>query len=104
MSIPHLHSQEQSHYMVSVASSLERGDTGYAAMAVEWALREADGNWAVWASKGEVELALGRKREALIAFEKSVTLGPGEKWPAGRMSELQQMFDAHSLNGASKSE
>lgn len=86
--VKHLHKPEQCHFIVSVASCLERGETGFAAMSAEWALREGEGNWAIWATKGEVELAMGRKREALVAFEKSVTLGPGEKWPLERMKEI----------------
>jgi len=88
LAIKHLHIPEHSHFMVSVASCIEKGDFGFANVNIEWALREGQGNWAIWAAKGEVELASGRKREALLAFEKSVTLGPGEEWPLGRMKEI----------------
>lgn len=88
LAIPHLHIPEQCHFIVSVASCLERGELGFANVNIEWALREGQTNWAIWAAKGEVELASGRKREALLAFEKSVTLGPGEKWPLERMKDI----------------
>lgn len=88
LAIPHLHSGDHAHFIVAAAASLERGDTAYAAINVEWALREGDGNWALWACKGEVELAQGNKREALTAFDRSVSLGPGEKWPADRLKEI----------------
>lgn len=88
LALPNLHTPDQVHHLVGIAGSLESGENGYAATASEWLLREAASNWAAWAVKGEVNLALGQKREAWLAFEKAVTLGPGEAWPAERLKEF----------------
>ena len=88
--IPHVHSTEQSMHVVSVAVSLEKGEMGYAMTAAEWGLRSNPTNWALWAVKAEVELAMGRRAEAYATFKQAISLGPGAQWPLERMKVLSE--------------
>jgi GT2 family glycosyltransferase len=88
--IPHVHSPEQAMHVVATAVSLEKGEMGFAMTSAEWGLRSNVTNWALWAVKGEVELAMGRKAEAYATFKQAVSLGPGATWPLERMKELSQ--------------
>ena len=88
--IPHIHSPEQAMHVVATAVSLEKGELGYASTAAEWALRSNPTNWALWAVKGEVELAHGRRSEAYLAYIRALELGPGAEWAQERVKELSQ--------------
>src|SRR3990167_5587457 len=89
LAIPHLHTEEEAHHIATCASFIER-NLAYAETSIEWAIRQNSNNWAIWAVKGELELALGHRENAIAGFRRSVELGPGEKWPLDRLSDLEQ--------------
>lgn len=86
--IPHIHTEELAHHVAGAAAGIERDDPHWAHYHAEWAVRAHADNWAVRAMQGESLLALGQRDEARFAFAQAVTLGPGEKWPLGRLKEL----------------
>jgi GT2 family glycosyltransferase len=89
LAIEHLHSPEECHHVVTVASRLETGEFAYAETSAEWALQQNQSNWALWAVRGEVALAKGDRSDAINYFLRSANLGPGGKWNTDRLRELQ---------------
>ena len=90
LAIPHIHSPEQAMHVVTVASCLDRNEFGYGMTSAEWGLKSNPTNWALWAVRGELELAMGRKPEAYATFIRALELGPGSAWVQDRVRELAQ--------------
>lgn len=89
LAIQHLHTSEECHHVVTVASRLDSGELAFAETSAEWALQQNKDNWALWAVRGEVSLAMGDKLGAINYFQRASSQGAGEPWPMGRLKELE---------------
>jgi GT2 family glycosyltransferase len=88
LAIQHLHTGDECHHVVTVASRLDSGELAFAETSAEWALQQNKDNWALWAVRGEVSLAMGDRLGAVNYMQRASALGPGETWPVERLKEL----------------
>ena len=87
--IPHLHTSEQVMYIVQAASSLEKGNNGFAIFSMEWVNKDTGGgNWAVNAAFAETLIACGDFKQARFYADKAMELGTGEAWPKELLERL----------------
>ena len=86
--LTHVHGNSQTIQILSGVNALDMGCKAYAAHTAQWFVAERDDDWSAWSYLGEIELELGNKDDAILAFKKSVEINPGEQWPNDRLREV----------------
>src|SRR3990167_2176896 len=86
--LPDVHTSEITRHVCGAAGSFEQGDYMMAMQHSEWALAGNQDNHALLWVRGEIELALGHKAEAIASFQSAVERGPGNKLAKARLAEL----------------
>lgn len=86
----HMHRQESVLQITSGMYALEMGNIAYAAHTAQWLIAERSDDWAAYSYLGEIELEMGNKEEALLAFRKSLSINPKAEWPKKRLEEIRQ--------------